>query len=72
MQAKKCRQPAVFIQLRPKFDYNQIRPAEHAINAIHKGINSIQEPGLPKVKVWITGEVGLEDDELSGMSNGTF
>jgi len=27
---------------------------------------------LPAVKVWVTGEVGLEDDELSGMSTGTF
>ena len=27
---------------------------------------------MPAVKVWITGEVGLEDDELVGMSSGTF
>ena len=27
---------------------------------------------MPAVKVRITGEVGLEDDELSGMSTGTF
>ena len=61
-----------FITVSPKFDYTQIRPAEGAINAIRKAIAEIQQPGLPLVKVWITGEVGLEDDELVGMSSGTF
>ena len=27
---------------------------------------------MPPVKVWVTGEVGLEDDELAGISAGTF
>ena len=61
-----------FITLSPKFDYTQIRPAEHAIDAVRKAIADIQQPGLPAVKVWVTGEVGLEDDELVGMSSGTF
>lgn len=61
-----------FITVAPRFDYKQIRPAENAINAIRKAIAEIQQPGLPSVKVWITGEVGLEDDELVGMSTGTF
>ena len=61
-----------FITVSPKFDYTQIRPAEGAINAIRKAIAEIQQPGLPLVKVWLTGEVGLEDDELVGMSSGTF
>jgi hopanoid biosynthesis associated RND transporter like protein HpnN len=61
-----------FINVSPRFDYTQIRPAESAINAIRKAIAEIQQPGLPAVKVWITGEVGLEDDELVGMSSGTF
>ncbi len=61
-----------FISVSPKFDYTQIRPAENAINAIHKAIAEVQQPDVPKVKVWITGEVGLEDDELVGMSSGTF
>jgi len=61
-----------FITVSPKFDYTQIRPAENAINAIHNAIAQIQQPDVPTVKVWITGEVGLEDDELVGMSNGTF
>ncbi len=61
-----------FINVSPRFDYTQIRPAESAINAIRKAIAEIQQPGLPVVKVWITGEVGLEDDELVGMSSGTF
>jgi hopanoid biosynthesis associated RND transporter like protein HpnN len=61
-----------FIMVRPKLDYSQIRPAETAINAVRKAVAAIQEPDLPAVKVSITGEVGLEDDELSGMSTGTF
>ncbi|MEQ1622759.1 MAG: MMPL family transporter [Methylococcales bacterium] len=61
-----------FILASPKFDFSQIRPAEKAIGDIRKAVTDIQEPNLPEVKVWITGEVGLEDDELSGMSEGTF
>ena len=61
-----------FINVSPRFDFTQIRPAENPIKAIRKAIADIQEPGLPSVKVWITGEVGLEDDELEGMSSGTF
>lgn len=61
-----------FIIVQPKFDYSQIRPAETAIELIRTAVAQIQDPNLPAVKVWITGEVGLEDDELSGMSTGTF
>ncbi|NOT83451.1 MAG: MMPL family transporter, partial [Methylococcaceae bacterium] len=69
---KKSQSNKGFIFVSPKFDYAQIRPAEQAIAVIHQGIAHIQDPNLPAVKVWITGEVGLEDDELSGMSAGTF
>ncbi|SJM95962.1 Hopanoid biosynthesis associated RND transporter like protein HpnN [Crenothrix polyspora] len=61
-----------FIIILPKFDYTQIRPAELAINSIRQAVAQIQDANLPNVKVWVTGEVGLEDDELSGMSAGTF
>jgi len=61
-----------FIIVSPKFDFSQIRPAESAIDSIRKAVAEIQDPNLPAVKVWVTGEVGLEDDELSGMSTGTF
>ena len=61
-----------FINVAVKFDYTQIRPAENAIKAIRKAIAEIQQPEMPLVKVWVTGEVGLEDDELEGMSGGTF
>ncbi len=61
-----------FITVSPKFDFTQIRPAENAINAIHKAVAEIQQADLPPVKVSITGEAGLEDDELVGMSTGTF
>ncbi|TAN68114.1 MAG: hopanoid biosynthesis-associated RND transporter HpnN [Methylobacter sp.] len=61
-----------FIIVSPKFDFSQIRPAETAIDSIRKAVAQVQDPDLPAVKVWVTGEVGLEDDELSGMSTGTF
>jgi hopanoid biosynthesis associated RND transporter like protein HpnN len=61
-----------FLIISPKFDYSQILPVEPAINAIHQAIQKIQDPNLPEVKVWITGEVGLEHDEMAGMSQGTF
>ena len=61
-----------FIVVSPKLDYSQIRPAEGAIEAIRKAAADIQDPVLPPVKVWVTGEVGLEDDELVGISTGTF
>lgn len=61
-----------FISVLPKFDFAKIRPAENAIESIRKAVAQVQDPNLPKVKVWITGEAGLEDDELSGMSTGTF
>ncbi|CAA9892449.1 Hopanoid biosynthesis associated RND transporter like protein HpnN [Candidatus Methylobacter favarea] len=61
-----------FIIVQPRLDFTKIRPAENAIHAIHKAITEIQEPSVPAVKVWVTGEVGLEHDELAGMSEGTF
>jgi hopanoid biosynthesis associated RND transporter like protein HpnN len=61
-----------FIIVLPKFNYSRIRPAAHAIESIRKKVAEIQDPNLPSVKVWVTGEVGLEDDELMGMSTGTF
>lgn len=61
-----------FIIVSPKLDHSQIRPAEGAIEAVRKAAADIQDPGLPPVKVWVTGELGLEDDELAGISTGTF
>lgn len=69
---KRKRSGKEFIVASPKLDYSQIRPAKGAIKAIREAAADIQAPGLPAVKVWVTGEVGLEDDELAGISTGTF
>ena len=61
-----------FIFVTPIYDFSQVMPVESAIHAIRRAANKIQDPNLPAVKVWITGEVGLEHDEMTGMSNGTF
>lgn len=69
---KKRHSGKAFIIVSPKLDHSDIRPAQAAVEAIRKAAADIQDPGLPAVKVWVTGEVGLEDDELAGMSSGTF
>lgn len=61
-----------FIFVTPKFDFSQILPVEPAIGSIRRAVAKIQDPNLPAVRVWITGEVGLEHDEMAGMSEGTF
>lgn len=61
-----------FIFVTPKFDFSQLLPVEPAIEAIRSAAQKIQDPNLPAVKIWITGEVGLEHDEMAGMSEGTF
>ena len=72
ISGKKTHSSKEFIIVSPKFDYSHIRPAKNAIESINKAIASIQDPHLPAVKVWVTGEVALEDDELAGISTGTF
>ena len=69
---KKRHAGKAFIIVSPKLDHSEVRPAQGAIEAIRKAAADIQDPDLPAVKVWVTGEVGLEDDELAGMSTGTF
>jgi hopanoid biosynthesis associated RND transporter like protein HpnN len=61
-----------FIIVRPKFDYSDILPIEKPVAKIRQMIKQIQDPNLPEVKVWITGEIGLEHDEMEGVSQGTF
>ncbi len=61
-----------FIIVRPKFDYSEIMPIEKPIAKLRDTINKIQNSDLPPVKVWITGEIGLEHDEMEGISQGTF
>ena len=61
-----------FIIVRPKFDYSKIMPIEQPIAKLREAIVKIQDANLPPVKVWTTGEIGLEHDELEGISQGTF
>ncbi|MGR8935447.1 MAG: MMPL family transporter [Gammaproteobacteria bacterium] len=61
-----------FILVKPRYDFSAIMPVQDAIDATHQAIAKIQDPNMPAVKVWITGEVGLEHDEMAGISQGTF
>lgn len=68
----KAQSDKAFIFVTPKFDFSQILPAESAINAIRSAASKIQDQNLPIVNVRITGEIGLEHDEMAGMGEGTF
>lgn len=68
----KAQSDKAFIFVTPIFDFGRILPAESAIEAIHRATDKIQDPNLPTVNVRITGELGLEHDEMAGMSQGTF
>lgn len=61
-----------FIIVRPVFDFSDIMPIKKPITQIRQAITKIQDENLPFVKVWITGEIGLEHDEMEGVSEGTF
>ncbi len=61
-----------FILASPKFDFSKLLPAEPAIQAVRAAVEKIQDPNLPVVTAKITGEVGLEHDEMAGISKGTF
>ncbi len=61
-----------FIIVRPVFDFSDIMPIQKPITKIRQSISKIQDENLPFVNVWITGEIGLEHDEMEGVSQGTF
>jgi hopanoid biosynthesis associated RND transporter like protein HpnN len=61
-----------FIIVRPKFDYSEIMPIEKPMAKLRETISKIQDVNMPPVKVWVTGEIGLEHDEMAGISQGTF
>lgn len=61
-----------FIIVRPKFDYSEIMPIEKPMAKLRDTITKIQDVNFPPVKVWVTGEIGLEHDEMQGISQGTF
>ncbi|MGR8930664.1 MAG: MMPL family transporter [Gammaproteobacteria bacterium] len=71
-QISKAQSDKSFIFVTPIFDFSKVLPAESAINAIREAANKIQDPNLPIVNVRVTGEIGLEHDEMAGMSEGTF
>lgn len=68
----KAQSDKAFIFVTPKLDFSRVLPAESAISAVRAATLKIQDPNLPKVNVSITGEIGLEHDEMAGMSAGTF
>ncbi len=61
-----------WVLAKPVFDYTKVRPAQAAITAVRSMEKQIQVPNMPPVQILITGEVGLEDDEIAGMGTGTF
>lgn len=54
---------------RPKMNFDEIMPAEHALTAARTTINRIMADN-PAVKIRITGETALEHEELESVSHG--
>ena len=72
-----CRKKKTFHQgvhhcLRPSSITRKSVPPKAQSKLSAKPRRTFRIPVLPAVKVWVTGEVGLEDDELAGISTGTF
>ncbi|PPD22268.1 MAG: hopanoid biosynthesis-associated RND transporter HpnN [Methylomonas sp.] len=71
-EISKAQSDKALIFVKPKPDYRAILPVASTIDVIREAAQRIQDPNLPTVRVRITGEVGLEHDEMVGMSEGTF
>lgn len=58
--------------LQPVLDYNQLKPAQEAINAIRQAAEKIDPNNVHGVQVQITGEVALAHEELETASRGAL
>lgn len=54
---------------RPKLNYDEIMPAEHALTAARKTVDLIIQEN-PGIRIRITGETALEHEELESVSQG--
>lgn len=58
-----------FILVQPRFDYTSLHPAHEALNAVRRVAVTEQE-GHPGVRVRLTGEVPIEQEELESVAKG--
>ncbi len=56
---------------RPKMNFNEILPAEHALTAARNTVNQIMTNN-PGIRIRITGETALEHEELESVSEGAL
>lgn len=58
------------IVIKPRLDYSQLFPAEQSISALHAAAKDIGVTSDSAVRLRITGEVALADDELNSSLRG--
>ncbi len=54
---------------KPKMNFDEIMPAEHALTAARKTVNLVMHDN-PGIRIRITGETALEHEELESVSEG--
>ena len=62
----------VIFTVKPVMDFSEILPAEPAINALKKAINSFENQYPELVKIRITGSAALAHDEMLSVINGSM
>jgi uncharacterized protein len=53
-----------FVLIKPVFDFSLIIPAEEALTTVRKAADQLQA-SVPGLRIWMTGEVAMEYDELN-------
>ncbi len=60
-----------FLIVKPHLDYDQMQPAQAALDIIHTGAEKLALDGAHGVEVRITGSVALDNEQLRTVSHGT-
>ncbi|HSS45859.1 MAG TPA: MMPL family transporter [Burkholderiales bacterium] len=59
-----------FILIKPKFDYSSLQPGQEAINTVRRVAQELQLDPQLGVRVRLTGDVPIEDEELDSVARG--
>ena len=59
-----------FIQIKPRLDYSQLFPAEQSISALRTAAKAVGITEISPVRLRITGEIALANDELNASLRG--
>jgi len=59
-----------FILVKPRFDYSLLQPAQQTISTIHRLAQQLQLDPQHGVRVRLTGDIPIEDEQLESVSRG--